>query len=243
MHDRFVAELAARAEPIRLGGPFDDGAETGPLISAAHRDKVEAYVAAGVAEGAALRLRRHLPPTPAGTGSSTAPTVLDDCHRGMQVVQRGVVRPGPDRGDASHRGRGRPLANDTEYGLAGAVWTAGRRQARSGSPGGCATAPSGSTTTTRTSRRRSGAVSAVRHRPRTRARPGWRSTARPSTSGRTSRPQAAAWFAPTTWAAMTGAMRDQPTDISCVNLWKVFGPREATGSRPPGAVGTSRQRS
>ena len=59
IHDEFVDELVARAEPIRLGGPFDEKAETGPLISAAHRDKVEAYVAAGLAEGAVAPLRRR----------------------------------------------------------------------------------------------------------------------------------------------------------------------------------------
>ena len=41
---RFVDDLVARAEGIRLGGPFDEDAETGPLISDDHRDKVHAYV-------------------------------------------------------------------------------------------------------------------------------------------------------------------------------------------------------
>ncbi|MGO1825029.1 MAG: aldehyde dehydrogenase family protein, partial [Brevibacterium aurantiacum] len=42
--EKFVDRLVERAQQIRLGGPFDDNAETGPLISAAHRDKVTAYV-------------------------------------------------------------------------------------------------------------------------------------------------------------------------------------------------------
>lgn len=64
LHDRLVDELVARAERIRLGGPFDDKAETGTLISAAHRDKVEAYVAAGIAEGAVLRCGGKRPDNP-----------------------------------------------------------------------------------------------------------------------------------------------------------------------------------
>ena len=52
------------------------------------------------------------------------------------------------------------LANDTEYGLAGGVWTARRRAAPGGSPAGCGTAPCGSTTSTPTCRRPSGAASA-----------------------------------------------------------------------------------
>ena len=52
IHDEFVEELVARAREIRLGGPFDEKAETGALISQGHLDKVTAYVEAGVAEGA-----------------------------------------------------------------------------------------------------------------------------------------------------------------------------------------------
>ena len=63
-HDEFVAELVRRAERIRLGGPFDDRAETGPLISAAHRAKIEAYVAAALAEGAVLRTGGRRPERP-----------------------------------------------------------------------------------------------------------------------------------------------------------------------------------
>ena len=56
IHDEFVDELVRRAGRIRLGGPFDDQAETGPLISQGHLDKVTAYVDGAVAEGATLRV-------------------------------------------------------------------------------------------------------------------------------------------------------------------------------------------
>ena len=94
--ERFVADLVARAEQIRLGGPFDDKAETGPLISAAHRDKVEAYVAAGLAEGAVLRCGGGRPDdaTLAG-GFYYLPTILDalyvvDERRTGRVVRAGA---------------------------------------------------------------------------------------------------------------------------------------------------------
>ena len=64
IHDDFVDALVDRARTIRLGGPHDAKAETGPLISAAHRDKVAAYVAAGVAEGAVLRCGGAAPGRP-----------------------------------------------------------------------------------------------------------------------------------------------------------------------------------
>jgi betaine-aldehyde dehydrogenase len=128
---RFVDDLVERAQQIRLGGPFDDKAETGALISAAHRDKVEAYVAAGLAEGATLRCGGRRPEDPAlADGFYYLPTVLDDCTTDMSVVQDEsfgpvlTVESFTDEDDAVR------LANDSIYGLAGAVWTesAGRAE-------------------------------------------------------------------------------------------------------------------
>ncbi|MFF1695207.1 aldehyde dehydrogenase family protein [Streptomyces sp. NPDC058257] len=124
MHDRFVDEVVERARRIRLGGPFDDNARTGPLISAAHRDKVEAYVAAGIAEGAVLRCGGARPDDPAlRDGYYYPPTVLDECTPGMSVVTDESFGPvlTVERFRTEDEAIG--LANDTVYGLAGAVWT------------------------------------------------------------------------------------------------------------------------
>jgi acyl-CoA reductase-like NAD-dependent aldehyde dehydrogenase len=88
LHDRFVDEVVRRAKTIRLGGPFDDRAQTGPLISAAHRAKVEACVARGVAEGAVLRCGGSRPDRPdLADGFCYLPTVLDECTAGMSMVR------------------------------------------------------------------------------------------------------------------------------------------------------------
>jgi betaine-aldehyde dehydrogenase len=124
LHDRLVDEVVRRANLIRLGGPFDTSAETGTLISAAHLEKVDSYVRAGLAEGAVLRCGGAR----ADTGRLAAgffyrPTVLDECHTGMDVVQEESFGPVmtverfTDEDDAVR------IANDTRYGLAGAVWS------------------------------------------------------------------------------------------------------------------------
>ncbi len=134
IHDEFVDELVRRARSIRLGGPFDDAAETGPLISEAHRDKVEAYVAAGIEEGAVLRCGGARPAASdqpeLDRGWFYPPTVLDGCAADMSCVQDESFGPvltvetftGADRDGREEAAVS--LANDTVYGLAGAVWTA-----------------------------------------------------------------------------------------------------------------------
>jgi betaine-aldehyde dehydrogenase len=125
IHDEFVDELVRRAGRIKLGGPFDDDAETGPLISAAHREKIEAYVSAGLAEGAVLRCGGARPDDPAlADGYYYPPTILDNCRADMSVVREEsfgpvlTVETFLDEDDAVR------TANDSEFGLAGAVWSA-----------------------------------------------------------------------------------------------------------------------
>jgi betaine-aldehyde dehydrogenase len=122
--DRFVDAVVEGAQRIRLGGPFDENARTGPLISAQHRDKVEAYVAAGLAEGAVLRCGGRRPDDPAlQEGFYYLPTVLDQCQAEMSVVQNESFGPVLTVERFATEDEAIALANGTVYGLAGAVWT------------------------------------------------------------------------------------------------------------------------
>jgi betaine-aldehyde dehydrogenase len=124
IHDKFVKEVARRADLIRLGSPEDSFAETGALISAAHRDKVEKYVANAISEGVKLIAGGKRPTeSHLQNGFYYRPTVLDNCNSKMQCVQDESFGPVLTVETFETEAEVIALANDTIYGLAGAVWT------------------------------------------------------------------------------------------------------------------------
>lgn len=122
--EKFTAELVRRAEKIRIGGPFDEGAETGALISEQHREKVTAYVEAGVAEGARVRCGGEWATDgELAKGWFYKPTVIDNVTRGMSLVRDEAFGPVVTIETFATEDEAVATANDTFYGLAGAVWT------------------------------------------------------------------------------------------------------------------------
>jgi len=124
IHDQVVSEIAARAEKIVLGGPFEANAETGALISATHLEKIEKYVADAIAEGAKLIAGGGRPTeSHLQQGYFYRPTVLINCNTKMKCVQDESFGPVLTVEKFSTETEAITLANDTIYGLAGAVWS------------------------------------------------------------------------------------------------------------------------
>ncbi|MBJ7571957.1 betaine-aldehyde dehydrogenase [Bacillus halotolerans] len=124
IHDRFLAELVKRAKRIKLGNGFHEETESGPLISAEHREKVEKYVEIGLEEGAKLETGGKRPEDPAlQNGFFYEPTIFSNCKSDMRIVQEEVFGPVLTVETFSSEEEVISLANDTIYGLAGAVWS------------------------------------------------------------------------------------------------------------------------
>ena len=123
-----LAVEAARA--FTVGDPFGGQAKLGPLVSAAQRERVRQYVRTGVAEGATLRLGGAEPPEGLKTGYYVRPTVFASVRPEMTIAREEIfgpvlsILPYGDEDDAVR------IANDTPYGLAGAVWSASDERAQ-----------------------------------------------------------------------------------------------------------------
>jgi acyl-CoA reductase-like NAD-dependent aldehyde dehydrogenase len=113
VYDRFLELLVERTAAVRVGDPDDDATEMGPLISAAHREKVSSYVNGTVA------FRGDKPASPGFWFPCTLVEASNDDRVAREEVFGPVaaVIPFEDEADAVR------IANDTPYGLSGSIWT------------------------------------------------------------------------------------------------------------------------
>lgn len=124
IHDWFVEQLVERVKKIKLGDGFDPETQSGPMISAAQREKVEKYVEIGKQEGAKLLIGGERPENPElEKGFFYLPTIFGECTANMRIVQEEIFGPVLTIERFSSEEEVIALANDTIYGLAGAVWT------------------------------------------------------------------------------------------------------------------------
>ncbi|MFJ9173792.1 aldehyde dehydrogenase [Streptomyces sp. NPDC102360] len=127
-YDEVVEAMASWASELKVGDPLERGTQIGPVFSRAQRDRIEGYIAKGRQDGARLVAGGG---RPAGLdrGWFVEPTVFADVDNTSVIAREEIFGPVlavtryDDDQDAVR------IANDSEYGLGGTVWSADRQRA------------------------------------------------------------------------------------------------------------------
>lgn len=124
IHDKFVDAMLAKIPRIKLSHGLDEGCKMGPLVSGPHRDKVLSYIQIGINEGAKLVCGGKPPTDPAlAKGFFVEPTIFTNVTPQMRIAREEIFGPVMSVIPFDTEEEAIAIANDTEYGLAAAVWT------------------------------------------------------------------------------------------------------------------------
>lgn len=122
--EKFIERFAERAQKIKVGNGMNQEIEMGPLVSEEHMKKVLKYIEIGKQEGARLVCGgNRITSSGLGKGFFVAPTVFSNVTSNMKIVQDEIFGPVVVIQTFKDEKEAIKLANDTEYGLAGSVFT------------------------------------------------------------------------------------------------------------------------
>ncbi|MFB7375501.1 aldehyde dehydrogenase family protein [Streptomyces sp. NPDC056222] len=121
IHEQLIEKLTGYLAFMKVGDPTVPGTVVGPVISAAHRDRVESYIALGRKEGARVVVGGERPDL--AKGFYVAPTLLAECTNDMRVVREEIFGPVVVVVPFDDEEEGVALANDSDYGLIDYVWS------------------------------------------------------------------------------------------------------------------------
>ncbi len=122
IYGELTSRLVAAASRLRIGDPRERGVVVGPLISAAQRERVERYVALGRDEGATIACGGRRPPD-RERGFFYEPTLFTGADNGMAIAREEIFGPVITAIAFGDEEEAIAIANDSDYGLYGYVWT------------------------------------------------------------------------------------------------------------------------
>jgi aldehyde dehydrogenase (NAD+) len=123
IQEEFVARMVDYTKTIRVGDPFDPQSQLGPIVSARQLDRVLGYMDVGRDEGARLATGGKRLGGELANGYFVAPTVFDNVRNDMRIAREEIFGPVASVIPFDTVDEALKLANDTDYGLGGAVWT------------------------------------------------------------------------------------------------------------------------
>jgi len=123
-YDEVVEALVAGVGAMQVGDPADPASEIGPMVAQRQQQRVQKYIALGQEEGARLVLGGTGAPSGLEQGWYVQPSIFADVDNRMRIAQEEIF--GPVLSVIAYEGVDEAvrMANDSEYGLAGTVWTA-----------------------------------------------------------------------------------------------------------------------
>lgn len=123
--DRFVTALKCKAEALNIGSPLEASTNTGPLISAQHRQKVLSYYKLACHEGATVISGGGVPQfgNSLDNGFYVQPTIYTGMAESARCVKEEIFGPVCHVAPFDSEEEAISMANDTKYGLAASVWT------------------------------------------------------------------------------------------------------------------------
>jgi acyl-CoA reductase-like NAD-dependent aldehyde dehydrogenase len=122
-YDEFVEAITAMASSLPVGDPLDPNTFIGPLVSRAQKERVLSYIEKGKAEGARLTTGGK-EPKDIDCGWYVEPTVFSDVDNSSTIAREEIFGPVLSVIPYGDEAEAIALANDSEYGLGGTVWTA-----------------------------------------------------------------------------------------------------------------------
>ncbi|TGQ74399.1 MAG: 5-carboxymethyl-2-hydroxymuconate semialdehyde dehydrogenase [Mesorhizobium sp.] len=122
VYDRFTDLVAEKAKRIRIGHPLDPDTVVGPLIHPVHEEKVLSYIEVGKSEGAVVAAGGGKFDGPGG-GCYVSPTLFTGATNRMRIAQEEIFGPVLTAIAFKDEAEALALANDTQYGLTGYLWT------------------------------------------------------------------------------------------------------------------------